>query len=90
VTEPQAVRARIARFGRPEVLKLEEFAPRKGTRRKVRVRVTHTSVGSTDAAARSGDYLLQPRPGFIPGYDFVESFGARGPGHKLVLEMAAG
>src|SRR5262249_51566465 len=27
--------------------------------------------GSTDAMARAGDYLLQPRPGFIPGYDFV-------------------
>jgi NADPH2:quinone reductase len=35
------------------------------------VRVTHASVGSTDAAARAGDYVLQPRPGFVPGYDFV-------------------
>jgi NADPH:quinone reductase-like Zn-dependent oxidoreductase len=33
--------------------------------------VTHASVGSTDAMARSGGYLLQPRPGFVPGYDFV-------------------
>lgn len=35
------------------------------------MQVTHASVGSTDSAARSGDYLLQPRPGFTPGYDFV-------------------
>ncbi len=35
------------------------------------MRVTHASVGSTDAMARAGDYLLQPRPGFVPGYDFV-------------------
>jgi NADPH2:quinone reductase len=39
--------------------------------RGVRVRVTHVSVGSTDALARSGGYLLQPRAPFTPGYDFV-------------------
>jgi hypothetical protein len=53
------------------VLHLEEFTPRRPSRRKVSVRVTHASVGSTDAMARTGDYLLQPRPGFVPGYDFV-------------------
>ena len=53
------------------MLHLEEFTPRKRRRGKVRVRVTHASVGSTDAMARSGNYLFQPRPGFIPGYDFV-------------------
>jgi NADPH2:quinone reductase len=66
-----ALRARVSRFGGPEVLELEEFSPARPVRKKVRVRVTHASVGSTDAMARSGDYLLQPRPGFIPGYDFV-------------------
>jgi NADPH:quinone reductase len=64
-------RVRVSRFGPPEVLRLERFTPRPGTGRKVRVRVTHASVGSTDAAARSGGYLLQPKPGFVPGYDFV-------------------
>lgn len=68
---PKASRARVSRFGGPEVLRLEEFTPRQPRRRTVRVRVTHASVGSTDAAARSGGYLLQPRPGFVPGYDFV-------------------
>ncbi len=71
MTEPRALRARVAHFGGPEVLRLEAFTPGDVSRRKVRVRVTHASVGSTDAAARSGDYLLQPRPGFVPGYDFV-------------------
>ncbi len=66
-----ALRARVSRFGEPEVLQIEEFAPKRPRRRTVRVRVTHASVGSTDAAARSGDYLFQPRPGFVPGYDFV-------------------
>lgn len=67
----QAHRARVDRFGPPEVLRLESFTPGKIGRRHVRVRVTHASVGSTDAAARSGNYLLQPKAGFVPGYDFV-------------------
>src|SRR5262249_42965609 len=71
VTEPKAMRARVTSFGGPEVLRLEEFTPTSPRHRKVRVRVTHASVGSTDAMARSGNYLLQPRPGFVPGYDFV-------------------
>jgi NADPH:quinone reductase len=71
VGSPKALRARVSRFGEPEVLRLEEFIPRQPPRRTVRVRVTHASVGSTDAMARSGGYLLQPRPGFVPGYDFV-------------------
>lgn len=69
--EPKASRARVTRFGGPEVLQLEEFTPGGPRPGKVRVRVTHASVGSTDAMARSGDYLLQPRPAFVPGYDFV-------------------
>jgi NADPH:quinone reductase-like Zn-dependent oxidoreductase len=71
VAPSKALRVRVSRFGEPEVLRLEEFTPRQPQRRTVRVRVTHASVGSTDAAARSGGYLLQPRPGFVPGYDFV-------------------
>jgi NADPH2:quinone reductase len=71
VTKRKATRARVTRFGGPEVLRLQEFTLGRSPRRKVRVRVTHASVGSTDAMARSGNYLLQPRPGFVPGYDFV-------------------
>ncbi|MEE6138101.1 zinc-binding dehydrogenase [Mycobacterium sp. 050128] len=71
VTEPHAVRARVSHFGGPEVLRFETFTPGRPRRGKVRVRVTHASVGSTDAMARAGNYLLQPRSGFVPGYDFV-------------------
>lgn len=71
MSAPQATRTRVSRFGGPEVLRLEEFAPPQVPRRKVRVRLTHASVGSTDAMARLGGYLLEPRPGFVPGYDFV-------------------
>ena len=71
MTTRHAHRVRVDRCGPPEVLHLEQFALRKIGHRAVRVRVTHASVGSTDAMARSGDYLLQPRPGFVPGYDFV-------------------
>ena len=71
MTEPHAVRARVGRFGGPEVLRFETFTLGRPRRGRVRVRVTHASVGSTDAMARSGNYLLQPRPGFTPGYDFV-------------------
>ncbi|WP_325090655.1 quinone oxidoreductase family protein [Leucobacter sp. M11] len=35
------------------------------------VRVSHASVGVTDAIAMRGDYLMQPFPGFVPGYDFI-------------------
>ena len=71
MVEDRAVRVRVTRFGGPEVLQFEEFTPGHPARGKVRVRVSHASVGSTDAMARAGDYLLQPRPGFVPGYDFV-------------------
>ena len=71
MVERQVVRVRVTRFGGPEVLQFEEFTPGRPSRGKARVRVTHASVGSTDAMARAGDYLLQPRPGFVPGYDFV-------------------
>lgn len=35
------------------------------------MRVTHASVGATDVMAVRGDYLLQPFPRFVPGYDFI-------------------
>ncbi|RDV45404.1 hypothetical protein DOE76_08845 [Leifsonia sp. ku-ls] len=51
------------------VLAREPVRPPRGT--EVAVRVTHASLGSTDVLARRGGYLLQPFPGFVPGYDFV-------------------
>ena len=61
----------VAGFGGPEVVELRTTEDRPPTRGRVRVRVTHASLGSTDALARRGGYLLQPRPGFTPGYDLV-------------------
>ena len=61
----------VREFGGPEVVELRTDEDRPPTRGRVRVRVTHASLGSTDALARRGGYLLQPRPGFTPGYDLV-------------------
>jgi NADPH:quinone reductase-like Zn-dependent oxidoreductase len=58
-------------FGDPPLVALvnEPEPPLRSGR--VRVRVTHASIGSTDALAARGGYLLQPRVGFTTGYDFV-------------------
>src|SRR4029453_91130 len=72
----QNVRNRMQRmivreFGGPEVIEIRtapDGAPAPG---RVRVRIAHASLGSTDALARRGGDLPQPRPGFTPGYDFV-------------------
>ncbi|MFK3677474.1 alcohol dehydrogenase catalytic domain-containing protein [Microbacterium sp. NPDC090218] len=52
-------------------LELRSEHPGRIPRGRVRVRVQYASIGSTDAVAARGGYLLQPRPGFTPGYDFV-------------------
>lgn len=65
-------RIRVTRFGGPDVLAHEHAAlPAVPPRGRVRVRITHASLGATDALARRGGYLLQPRAGFTPGYDLV-------------------
>jgi NADPH2:quinone reductase len=63
--------SRVVTFGDPRGIELQEqrLAAPGGTR--VRVLVTHSSLGSTDVLARRGGYLLHPAPGFISGYDFV-------------------
>ncbi|MEY9211845.1 zinc-binding dehydrogenase [Thermobifida halotolerans] len=63
--------ARVTAFGTARVVRVDREETRPPGRRRVRVRVTHASLGSTDVMARRGGYLLQPRPGFTPGYDFV-------------------
>lgn len=80
--------ARVVRFGGPEVVELrrEPLAPRPA-RGKVRVRVTHASLGSTDLLARRGAYLLQPRPGFVPGYDFTGVLEGEAPALGLHAGM---
>lgn len=68
---PEITRVSVSAFGGPDTLRLHDSAMTSRASRKVRVRVTHASLGSTDALARQGGYLLQPTPGFTPGYDFV-------------------
>lgn len=63
--------ARVTRFGDAAVVRLHREALPASHRSRVRVRVTHASLGATDVLARRGGYLLQPLPGFAPGYDFV-------------------
>lgn len=62
---------RVERFGFAHATLTRERVPRRWLRSRALVRVTHASVGVTDAMAVRGDYLFQPLPGFVPGYDFV-------------------
>jgi NADPH2:quinone reductase len=63
--------ARVVRFGDPSAVVIAQEALRAPRGNDVLVRVTHASLTSTDVQARRGGYLLQPTPGFVPGYDFV-------------------
>ncbi|PGX60858.1 hypothetical protein B6N42_04225 [Cutibacterium avidum] len=61
--------------------------------RQALVHVTHTAVGVTDTLAARGDYLLHPRSGFAPGYDFVgtvEQLPAHAPAELRVGDRVAG
>ena len=63
--------ARVVRFGDPSAIVLAHETVRAPRGNEVLVRVTHAALGSTDVLARRGGYVLQPAPGFVPGYDFV-------------------
>jgi NADPH2:quinone reductase len=65
------IRTRVSRFGDSATIETVPFDLPRPRGSAVTVRVTHASVGSTDVLARRGGYLLQPRAGFTPGYDFV-------------------
>ncbi|MEY9951753.1 zinc-binding alcohol dehydrogenase family protein [Leifsonia sp. EB34] len=67
----QRTAARVVRFGDPSAIALSPESLRPPHGNEVLVRVTHAALGSTDVLARRGGYVLQPVPGFIPGYDFV-------------------
>ncbi|GAA1718232.1 quinone oxidoreductase family protein [Fodinicola feengrottensis] len=61
----------VDRFGGPEVLRTVETtlaAPPPG---HVRLKVLAIGVGFTDLMARSGEYLLQRKVPFSPGYELV-------------------
>ena len=84
---------RIARFGGPDVLELEEQraipAPGPG---EVRIKVLAAGTGFTDTFIRRGRYpdFKGPLP-FIPGYDLVGVVEETGPGvpNQLAGQMVA-
>ncbi|QNE37680.1 hypothetical protein F1C12_11540 [Leifsonia shinshuensis] len=61
----------MVRFGDPSAIALAHETLHAPRGNEVLVRVTHAALGSTDVLARRGGYVLQPLPGFVPGYDFV-------------------
>lgn len=63
--------ARVVRFGDPSAVAIAHETLRAPRGNEVAVRITHASLTSTDVLARRGGYVLQPWPGFVPGYDFV-------------------
>ncbi|PWB96758.1 hypothetical protein DF220_02110 [Salinibacterium hongtaonis] len=89
---PESWVMRVAPFGT-----VREEATRKDALRVSRgralVRITHASVGVTDALAVRGDYLMQPVPRFVPGYDFIgiiEHLGAADHSRLSVGQRVAG
>ncbi|AOS61878.1 quinone oxidoreductase family protein [Actinoalloteichus hymeniacidonis] len=62
---------RIERFGTIPAGPSRQAETRAPRGPRALVRITHASVGVTDVMAARGDYLLQPRRGFVPGYDLV-------------------
>lgn len=92
-TSDERTSARVTAFRSPLEFRVEPLeALRRG---RVRVRVTHASVGATDLLAARGGYVLQPRAGFVTGYDFVgEHDGKRVAGvlprmgaHRTVIDV---
>ncbi|KAE8130257.1 quinone oxidoreductase family protein [Bifidobacterium sp.] len=84
---------RVERFGEPSAGVHTHSQTVRPTHGRALVRITHASVGSTDIAAIRGDYLLQPFPGFTPGYDFVgviESLGSSQHSNLQVGQRVAG
>ncbi|HVV13305.1 zinc-binding dehydrogenase [Amycolatopsis sp.] len=74
----------VNRFGGPEVLEYvaEDAAPTRPGH--VDVRVLAIGVGFTDLMARAGDYLLQRKPPFTPGYELV---GETRDGRRVAMSL---
>lgn len=70
---------RVAQFGGPEVMKLEEVAALRPAADEVVVRVKAAGVNPVDAYVRSGTYAVKPALPYTPGWDaagIVETAGA--------------
>ncbi|MEU6642514.1 zinc-binding dehydrogenase [Saccharomonospora sp. NPDC046836] len=61
----------VENFGGPERLCLISTATPPAPAGHARVRVLAVGVGFTDCMARGGDYLLQRKRPFVPGYELV-------------------
>lgn len=61
----------VERFGGPEELRLVPAVIGPPGPGSARVRVLAAGVGATDVTARRGEYLLQRRRPFTPGYEIV-------------------
>ncbi len=68
------------RFGGIDVLELVRAAAPPPPPGHVRLKVLAAGVGFTDVMARTGDYLLQRRVPFIPGYELVGEVVDHGDG----------
>lgn len=70
---------RVAQFGGPEVMKLEEVTALRPAADEVVVRVNAAGVNPVDAYIRSGTYAVKPALPYTPGWDaagVVEAAGA--------------
>lgn len=70
---------RVAQFGGPEVMKLEDVAALRPAADEVIVRVKAAGVNPVDAYIRSGTYAVKPALPYTPGWDaagIVEAAGA--------------
>lgn len=73
-------RITVDRFGGPEALRVTDGETPPPAPGHTRIRVLAAGVGRTDLMARSGDYILQRRAPFTPGYEFVGEVVDHGDG----------
>jgi NADPH2:quinone reductase len=66
------VRTVVAReLGPPELLAIEDWAPRRPAAGEVRVRIHAAGVGFVDALTVAGDYQIRPPLPYVPGSEFA-------------------
>lgn len=75
-------RVRVHRFGGPEALTVQSAPLEPPAPGQVRIRVLAAGVGLTDVMARDGDYVLQRRLPFTPGYEAVGVVDRAGTGAR--------
>jgi NADPH2:quinone reductase len=75
---------RVAQFGAPEVLKLEEVPTPTPAAGQVLVHVRAAGVNPYDTYMRAGTYAIKPQLPYTPGSDAAGVIEAVGPGVKKV------